>query len=174
MAAANRIRQGLRALTAFTRPVEYALAARYLTPAEMTLFRAMSRGEQLHSLNVLRDVLKQDVHTPRELAVAALLHDCGKARYKMSVSQKTLVVLVRKLLPGRYIRWSHHNQLSGWQAPFVVAEQHPIWSADMLADADADDSAIWLARQHQDDAENWREHPHYPLLQRLQEADDLN
>ncbi len=174
MAAAQRIRQGIRALTASRQPVDDALAARYLPPAQMRLFKAMSQGEQLHSLNVLRDVLKQDEHTPHDLAVAALLHDCGKARYKMNVIQKSLVVLARKLLPGLYQRWGQREQLDGWYAPFVVAEQHPRWSAEMLREAGAGDNAVWLAQHHQQDAESWQEHPNHVLLRRLQDADNLN
>jgi hypothetical protein len=38
----------------------------------------------------------------------------------------------------------------------------------------ASDRAIWLAAHHQDDAAQWRDHPHYVLLCRLQRADDAN
>ncbi|MBL8164963.1 MAG: hypothetical protein JNJ61_23470, partial [Anaerolineae bacterium] len=59
MAAAQRLKQGLRALLAFSRPVDWDLAAETLSPDLMTLFRRLKRSEQLHSLNVLRGVLAQ-------------------------------------------------------------------------------------------------------------------
>src|SRR5215213_6736056 len=97
--AIQRLRQGIRALFAFTQPVDFDLAASYLTPAEMALFRQMRRSEQLHSLNVLRTVLAESAaaqqFVPPELAVAALLHDVGKSRYPLAVWQKTIAVLVR-------------------------------------------------------------------------------
>lgn len=174
MAASNRIRQGVRALLAFSQPVDFDLAASYLTDAQMDHFRQMSRTVQLHSLNVLRDILKQETRTPQDLAVAALLHDVGKARYHLAVWQKTLVVLVRKFAPNLYARWSAAETLTYWRAPFVVAEYHPRWSAAVLRETGASERAIWLAEHHQDTAAQWREHPHYALLVRLQRADDLN
>src|SRR4051812_25423001 len=98
MPVVYRLQQGVRALFAFSQPVEISLAERYLSPSLMALFQQMDRGEQLHSLAVLRDVLAQG-DTPNDLAVAALLHDVGKSRYPIGVWQKTLAVMVRALVP---------------------------------------------------------------------------
>lgn len=68
MSALNRIQQGIRALLAFTQTVDYELTERYLTTEQMALFRRMAKSEQLHSLNVLRDVLAQEEQTPHDLA----------------------------------------------------------------------------------------------------------
>ncbi len=173
MAAARRLRQGVRALLAFTRPVDYGLAARHLSPPLLACFRQMRRSEQLHSLNVLRAVLAQG-STPDDLAVAALLHDVGKARYAFPVWQKTLVVLVCAAFPALFQRLATGSAGNFWQRPFVVSQQHPAWSAEIAAAAGASEGALWLIAHHADPLPQWADHPHVYLLKRLQQADDAN
>lgn len=173
MTAAIRFRQGLRALLAFTAPIDRDLAAAHLSPALLALFEQLSRGEQQHSLNVLRDVLAQG-QTPPTLAQAALLHDVGKARYRLAVWQKTLAVLIHKFAPAWFMRWSAGDPDQWWMRPFVVYVQHPAWGAKLIASAGASESVVWLVEHHADSPVQWRDHPLLPLLQRLQEADNAN
>lgn len=178
MAAVQRIRQGVRALVAFSRPVDYELVADYLSPPLLALFKTMGRAEQQHSLNVLRDVLAQanekELETPRDLAVAALLHDVGKTRYPLAVWQKTLAVLGQAALPSLARRWSGGDPRNLFLCPFVVYEQHPAWSAELAAEAGASEDAQWLIRHHQEAAEPSNGHALAGLLRRLQRADDSN
>ncbi len=169
----RRLLQGLHALFAFAQPISLDLAARYLSPEQLRLFGQMRRGEQLHSLRVLRDVLAAG-DTPPDLAVAALLHDVGKTRYPLALWQKTLPVLVRPLFPGLFNRFSAGDPRRWWLRPFVVYVHHPAWSAELLTAADASPATIWLAAHHQERAEQWHNHELFPLLKRLQAADDTN
>ncbi len=173
MSAFTRLRQGVRALIAFSRPVDYALAAAHLTEAQMALFRRMRRVEQLHSLNVLR-ALRAGGALDRDLAVAALLHDVGKSCYPLALWQKVAAVLLRRFIPRAAERWSRADPATPWTRPFVVYAHHPAWSADLLRAADSAENAVWLADHHQDDPARWRDHPLYPALLRLQTADDRN
>lgn len=177
MTALRRLRQGIRALFAFTQPVDFDLASSYLTVVQMALFRQMRRSEQLHSLNVLRTVLVESAaqqSVPAELTVAALLHDVGKSRFPLAVWQKTLAVLVRAFAPATFERLSSGDPHHMFQRPFVVNVQHPAWSAEMLAQTDASPEAIWLVVHHADDAESLPASDLVPLLKRLQHADDAN
>lgn len=173
VSAAQRLRQGVADLFAFARPVDRALAAEYLPPELLALFDRLQRGEQLHSLSVLRAVLAQGA-APRELAAAALLHDVGKTHYALRTWQKTYAVLVRALFPALARRWQSGDARRLWVRPFVVTEQHPAWSAELLAQAGAPETVIWLAAHHADDARQWAEHPYCNLLRRLQAADDAS
>lgn len=173
MTATRRVRQGIRALLAFSQPVDTTLAAEYLSPALMPCFRSMRRSEQLHSLNVLRDTLAQG-STPSDLAIAALLHDVGKSRYPFPTWQKTLVVLARAFVPTIFQRLSQGDERIFWQRPFVLSEQHPAWSAQMIAAAGAPERAIWLVAHHADSLAQWADHPDLYLLERLKQADDAN
>jgi hypothetical protein len=173
MIAVYRIKQGLRALFAFSRPVDDDLAAQVLSPELLNLFHAMRRSEQQHSLNVLRTLMAQG-SVPDDLAVAALLHDAGKSRYPFPVWQKTLVVLVRAFTPSLFRRLRSGSETNGLQRPFVLSVHHPAWSADMVNAAGGSERAVWLIAHHADPLEQWADHPHAELLQRLRAADDAN
>jgi hypothetical protein len=171
--AHQRLQQGLRALFARWQPVDEALAAQYLDPALLALFRQMRRSEQIHSLHVLRGVLAGGV-IPPALAIAALLHDCGKIRYPTNTLQKTYGVLIRTLWPGWARRLRECDPANRLVRPLVVAYKHPVWSADLLRAADAPADAVWLAEHHQEPAERHANHPLIGLLRRLQAADEAN
>lgn len=174
--AIYRIRQGMRALLAavFIIPIDYEFAARYLSPALLGVFKQMKRGEQVHSLHVLRAVLAQEPETPPALAIAALMHDCGKIRYPVAIWGKTIAVLTRKFSPAQFDRLSKGDPEQIFARPFVVYQQHPAWSGELLAQHDAPQDAIWLAQHHADDLAHWQNHALYHLLCRLHQADDTN
>ncbi len=174
MSALYRIQQGVRALFAFAQTPDYALSDTYLTQKQRELLLRLNRGEQLHSLRVLRDVLAQETNTPHDLAVAALLHDCGKSLYPMAIWQKTLAVLARKFMPGTYVQWSNDDPKKAISRGPVVAECHPAWGAKLVAETEASERVLWLIAHHADEVSNWHGHPHCDLLKRLQLADDAN
>jgi len=174
MSAVYRFRQGLRALFAFAHPVDAHETSAWLSPEERTLFNRLQRGEQIHCLNVLGALLAQPEPPPRALAAAALLHDVGKIRYPLRLWQKTLVVLTRTFSPALYHRLAAGDPDHRLARPFVVYAQHPAWSAEYAAAAGSDDDTVWLCAHHADSADQWRDHRLYPLLMRLQQADDSN
>lgn len=174
MATTQRLRQGIRALFAFTQTPDDALAQTYLNAEQMALFKKMRLSEQLHSLNVLRDVLAQDSDTPLDLAISALLHDVGKIRYPLAIWQKTITVIVRKVSPTRYQQWSDKNPQNLWYRAFVVAEKHPLWSKQLVEETSTSECALWLIEHHADSLDQWHGHPNAGLLSRLKQADDAN
>jgi len=174
MTATQRLRQGVRALFAFTKAVDYDLAATHLSAEQMTLFRRMKRSEQLHSLNVLRALQRRYDTVPSDLRIAALLHDVGKTRYPLQIWQKTITVLVRAFLPMYYTKWQHGDPNHWLQRPFVVAENHPKWSAEIVQPTQTSERALWLIAHHADALDQWQSHPYATMLAQLKWADDLN
>jgi hypothetical protein len=71
-------------------------------------------------------------------------------------------------------RLSARDPRPAWSRGFVVSVHHPEWSAQLAAAAGAPDEVVWLVLHHADDAAAWQSHPLYPLLVRLQAADDSN
>lgn len=169
----RRISQGLRALVAFAIPVDDDAARRVLSnPALFRLFKRMRRSEQLHSLRVVKTLQGQG-HDHPDLLAAALLHDSGKSRCRLTIFGRTLAVLGRRLLPSRAARWAQ-GEPRGWRRPFVIAEQHPVWSAEDMAAAGASPLAVTLARRHQEPPAESPQSEEDHLLALLQAADNQN
>jgi hypothetical protein len=61
-----------------------------------------------------------------------------------------MIVLAKVFLPRQVSRWGS-AQPTGWKWPFVVAQQHPAWGAEMVAGAGASDLLVELIRRHQED-----------------------
>lgn len=175
MSVVYRLTQGVRALLAFTQEVDYTLPQRYLSPPLLAAFQQMKPNEQLHSIRVLKAVLAQQPHTPDDLAVAALMHDVGKIRCPLTVYGKTVAVAVRSLAPPLYNHASQRDlRRNRWARPFIVAEQHPRWSGEILQELGAPERTVWLACHHAEVVAGWMDHPYAGLLWRLQQADDAN
>jgi len=167
--AAHRLRQGLHALTAFARPLDEAEAAAVLPLPLLGLFRRMRRSEQQHSLRVLR-VLQAQGHTHPDLLAAALLHDVGKSRYPLTIFGRVMVVLARAAWPRQAAVWGA-GEPRGWRRPFVIAQQHPIWSAEDVAAAGASPLVAALVRRHQEQLDAAARSEEDRLLALLQAAD---
>lgn len=138
----------------------------YLSPALIAIFRRMTPSEQAHSAAVLRR-LQAAAHNDPDLLAAALLHDAGKSLSPLSVLDRVLIVLGKRLLPRLSRRWGE-GEPRGLRRPFVVAARHADWGADLASAAGASPRTCDLIRRHQDfhradDA----------LLSALQQADDF-
>ncbi len=169
---AARMRQGVRALFAWARPVDYEVAARVLSLPLMALFERMRRSEQQHSINVLR-TLQARGYSDHSLMVAALLHDVGKTRAAYHLWDRVLVVLVKAAFPDLARRWGQGDPV-GWRRPFAINLQHPKWSAEMVRSAGADPLAVLLIANHQHHLDHAPQSESERLLAALQAADDAN
>jgi putative nucleotidyltransferase with HDIG domain len=147
-----RVRQFWRTITAKTDPLELEKALTILTPGQAALFSSLQPGEQDHALVMVHKLVDRGESQP-DLLVAALLHDVGKLRYKLNPLERAMVVLVRRLSPETARRWGSlpsegWESLPGWRKPFVVAEQHEAWGAEMAHKAGVSPMAENLIRRH--------------------------
>jgi hypothetical protein len=125
-----------------------------LTPAQLALFLRMQPGEQSHSLRVYSKLVEAGESDP-DLLAAALLHDSGKIRYPLSLGERAWIVIGKALFPNQARGWSQ-EEIQGpkravfWKRPFIVAERHPDWGADLVSKAGASNRTIALIRRHQE------------------------
>jgi len=124
-----------------------------LNPAQMALFRELHRSEQVHSIRVMRAVMATSdgfsVEQRKYLIQAALLHDVGKNNYPLRLWERVLIVLAKAFAPNRVLDWGV-GEPRGWRRAFVIARQHPVWGAQMAAEAGASPLAVSLIQRHQD------------------------
>lgn len=168
-----RVRQFKQAVAApALNETELAEIQAILSEAEFELFLRFDQGEQWHSYQVMR-TLQDAGHDQPELLQAALLHDVGKTRSPLTVWDRSLIVAVKKVLPGKTAVWGQ-NPTQEWQRPFVVKAQHPEWGAEMAEAADSCALVVNLIRRHQDDLLETDGVEEDKLLRLLQWADDQN
>lgn len=173
MGVRYRLAQFWRTLTAGPLPdaVQVEIQA-VLTPGEYGLFRRFAPGDQRHGYDVMQ-TLRAAGHADPALLAAALLHDIGKTRARVTVLDRTLVVLFGLLAPARMEAWGQ-GEPAGWQRPFVVKVQHPAWGAEMAAAAGSTSRTVALILRHQDALPATDQTEEDRLLRQLQWADDLN
>ena len=165
----KRFMQGIRAIFAFALPVDQAAAADILSPELYDLFCRMRRSEQIHSLRMMT-ALRDAGHDQPDLLVAALLHDVGKSRYRLTLIDRVLIVLVKYGTPKVFAQWSAGDAV-GWRRRFVIGAKHAAWSAEDMADAGASVLAASLARRHMDEIDTVASEEDRLLLL-LMQADD--
>jgi len=147
-----RLRQFWRILSIKEDQLEDEQALVKLNPEQRTLFTQMQPGEQNHAVIMFHSLLEQGETQP-DLLVAALLHDVGKLRYRMSPLERAMVVLVKAVMPGQAHRWGEllsagWDGLPSWRKPFIVAEHHAEWGAEMARQAGVSSLTETLIREH--------------------------
>lgn len=148
-----RISQFWQGLRATIEPEELARVAKLLPPAAFPLFAQMPRDAQRHSLNVL-----QGVHTAgysdADLAIAALLHDCGKVAavqggVALGLWLRGPLVVMDAILPTLAERLAAPEPTSGWRYTLYVQREHPAIGAIWAAEAGCSALSCWLIANHQ-------------------------
>lgn len=149
-AAAYRVQQFLAAVTAGQlSTADWALVARYLTPAQLALFKCLPENDQQHALAVARTLLDQG-WKDTELIQAALLHDIGKMDSGLHLMYRVAIVLLRALWPAG-LRWLAASD-RGWRRPFHIHQHHPEIGARLAAEAGASPRVVELILHHQSPA----------------------
>ena len=118
----------------------------YLSPAQQNLFRRMQPAEQAHAIQVLNHLKAAGFDDP-DLLAAALLHDVGKVVVPLSLLERVLIVLGKRLFPDAVHRWGKGTP-RGLHRPFVVAARHTDWGAELAAQAGASPLTVELVRRH--------------------------
>ena len=132
----------------------------------------MSPADQAHSLRVCLALIDQGQTDP-DLLAAALLHDIGKSMAPPNVLERVLIVLANQIMPRQVFIWGQAEP-RGWKRAFVIAQQHPDWGADLVAENDGSELTVRLIRQHQTDPDAQHGVDFNHKLSLLRAADNRN
>lgn len=142
------------------------------------LFSKLSAGEQAHSLRVL-GWLDTQGETNQDLLIAALLHDVGKSRFRLSIWDRAWVVITNGFFPSWQKSFNGYQmevipKWKIWLKPLIIAENHPHWGAEMVAQAGGSAMVVELIREHQNHLADPGVSLKDQLLYKLQYADRNN
>jgi hypothetical protein len=151
-----------------------------LPEAALSLFWQMPVDAQRHSLNVLQSVWAAG-QQHRDLAVAALLHDCGKVAaaqggVEFNVWLRGPLVLLNAFAPRMAAHWASPEPRHGWRYLLYVQREHPAIGASWAAQAGCSPLSCWLIAHHQASPQEVRAESDEAraLLTLLQHADGAN
>ncbi len=167
-----RLRQFRLAAAGRPSPAQRALAERTLPPSLLQLFLTLQPSEQAHACQVCASVLAAGFDAPA-LLQAALLHDIGKARHRLRLWERVLVVLGQAANPNWAAAWGP-GAPRGLRRAFVIAAQHPQWGAEMAAAAGAAPEVVDLIARHADPPAAQATDEQAAMLRALQAADGEN
>jgi putative nucleotidyltransferase with HDIG domain len=159
---------------------DWAEVTAVLSEPERALFARFSFSDQWHSYRVFC-TLRAAGYTQLELLKAALLHDIGKTEMPLTIWERTMIVVLGRLMPRRTAEWGKESGRleigrlgNWWRRPFVVKRQHPEWGAAMAELAGSRPPVVSLIRRHQDALPEPLTSTEDQLLACLQWADDQN
>ena len=130
----------------------------------------MQPAEQVHAYRLFKHLENSGQATP-DLLTAALLHDVGKILVPLSIFDRVVIVLGKHLFRKAARRWAEGTP-HGWRLPFVVAEKHAEWGADLASQAGATPLTVELIRRHHDSPVGNPDSETEHLLAALLAADD--
>lgn len=167
MAWASRLRQGVTALRPVALPGELdVLVATHLTEAQAAVFRQLSTYDQAHLFRVYHRLVAAG-ERDRDVLIAALLHDVGKATpfARVRLPDRVARVILRRCAP-RVLDRLAQLPAPRWRAGLALAVHHPRIGAQMAAALGCAPRVCWLIEHHEDDPP-----PPDPALHRLIVAD---
>jgi hypothetical protein len=165
-----RSRQFWNALLSPAKRVPSEALLPHLKPVQIILFRRMQPSEQVHSYQIFKRLQTAGQVTP-DLLAAALLHDVGKIQVPLSIFDRVVIVLGKRIFRKAARRWAAGTP-HGWRRPFVVAGQHAGWGADLASQAGATALTVELIRRHHDGPPRDLDARTEELLAALQAADN--
>ncbi|AIS52053.1 hypothetical protein TKV_c08710 [Thermoanaerobacter kivui] len=139
----NRVLQYFKSLTAGIYDRDYEFLKKFLTKRELEYFNRLPVYEKRHSLDVCYTLMDKYKVKDEELLKAALFHDIGKIKVKITPDKKAIAVLIKKIPPlARYLE----KRLYFLQVYYNHAE----YSGEICKEIGLSDKVIYIVKHHHD------------------------
>ncbi len=139
-----RIKQFFWAINSKLNDEDIVFINKNLTKKELNLFYKLSRHEQKHCINVSYDVMevckKENLNT-KILVKASLLHDIGKIYKKITIMDKSIIVIADILSKGYIKKLNNFKKIQ-------VYYNHGEIGYKMLNRYNYDDKILYLIKNH--------------------------
>lgn len=140
-----RIKQFLWALNSKLNKQDLTFIDNYLKYEEKELFIRMSMHDQVHSVKTAYDVKNicdnyDNINSPK-LIKTALLHDVGKIYCKLSLIDRSILVILDKLTKGKLKRFNNLKKI-------YVFYYHGEIGYELLKKCTNDERILYLIKNH--------------------------
>lgn len=121
-----------------------------VSPEQWALLARLSRADRAHLLAVHRRLLAHGCRD-RDVLLAALLHDAGKAdeRGRVGLSQRVAAVLLRRAVPGLLAALAVPGR-GRWRHGLYLAREHARLGAEQARRVGCSERVCWLIAHHHD------------------------
>lgn len=140
----KRVEQFFCYLTASVDSEDKIYLHKHLNSDERDLFNKLAIHEQKHSINVARDVEKicrENSIDSSILIKAALMHDIGKIKEKLSLVEKSVIVILDSFSRGRLKKLSKIKKIN-------IYYNHAEEGSNLLSKLSANEKLLYLVRNH--------------------------
>ncbi len=166
-----RVAQLLARLNAHNGPLTDDAVRSILPGAAVRLYQDMSPTDRAHAQKVLLALRQLGQFSP-DVQQAALLHDVGKARARLSLAHRALFVLL-EWFDKRLLERLADSDSQSWRFPFYVQLHHGEIGAALCAEAGCSPLTVALVRYHELPAVDLLDRPELREgLLALKKADD--
>lgn len=160
----NYLQRGKQFFTRYTARIyadDWKFLSKYLNEKQLKIFLELPLYEQRHSINVAYSILNTYPNAPKELIIAAIMHDIGKGN-TLTPFKKAIAVLLDKFAHKLALKLSMR-----W--PFLyIYYNHPVIGAELAQKIGLPGRSVYLIAHHND------RHPVDADVILLQKADGKN
>ena len=108
-----RVKQFIWAIKSLFQEVDNDYVNKLLDKREKRLFNKLKKSDKQHCIRVSKDavILSKDIGlNAKRVAKVALLHDIGKAEYRINIVEKSILVILNKLSKGNLKKYYNHAE----------------------------------------------------------------
>lgn len=98
----KRIRQFIQNIRYGFQEIDEDFLCLYFNEKELQLFKRLKKSEQIHSILIAKEIQRElGENKERDMIRAALFHDIGKIMRPMNIFEKSIAVILNKILGQR-------------------------------------------------------------------------